>query len=107
MLPDFGQADPLQGVTSHLEGVLALLLFSLQALLVPGVKFVESVLALAFGFGPQTTEDRFDFSSRLGAHLFDFGSVFQQASQMCRAVGTGCVRRRGGRSGMIFTSRSD
>jgi len=29
MLPDFGQADPVQGITPRLEGVLALFLFPL------------------------------------------------------------------------------
>ena len=34
MLPHFGQADPVQGFPPNLEGVLALLLLSLQSLLV-------------------------------------------------------------------------
>ena len=79
MVPHFGQADPVHGITPHLKGVAALLLFPLQPLLMPGVEGVESLFPLAFGFRPQPPEDRFDRTARLGSHLLDCGPFFQQA----------------------------
>jgi len=37
MLADFEQADPVQGFSTNPEGIVPLLIFSLQSLLVPGI----------------------------------------------------------------------
>jgi hypothetical protein len=50
VMPDFGQAEPTQGVTTNLEGIFAFLLFPLQTLLMPSMKFVKFVFTLAFRF---------------------------------------------------------
>jgi hypothetical protein len=79
MYSHFGQAQPTEGVTPHLEGILAFLLFALPTLLMPSIEFVERVFTLAFRFGSETAEDRFDFAARLRSQLFNFRPVFHQA----------------------------
>src|SRR5690348_1780737 len=53
VLSDLGQADAVQRLPAHLEGVLALVLLPLESLPVPGMQLVESGLPLPFGFRPE------------------------------------------------------
>src|SRR3954463_11644165 len=78
MLPHFGQTEPTESFPAHLEGIVAFLLFPFELLLVTSMKIVEGVLALAFGLGPQATEDCFDFRASLRPDLIDFGAILQQ-----------------------------
>src|ERR1043165_7258505 len=50
VLAHFEQAETPQCVTAYLEGVLPLLLLTLQTLLMSSMEFVKGILALAFGF---------------------------------------------------------
>ena len=57
-----GATEATERLSSNLEGVVALLLFPFEPLLVASMKIVKGVLALAFGLGPQATKNGFDFS---------------------------------------------
>jgi hypothetical protein len=49
VLPNFGQANAVQSFSPNVKGVAPFLLLSLQSLLMPSVKSVESIFPLVFG----------------------------------------------------------